>query len=1193
MSTPQADREKLRSRPPWVIACIIGVPLLCLALSGRWGLTALREENRLAVQREQTAQLAREMENIVFKSLRRATRQLASVDEIVQAARGTAEPDDPRVLLVLETAKRTLGASLVYVLGGEGTVLACTPYDGGKTLTGKNYAFRPCFRQAMTRSDRIYPGLGETAKERGLYFSSPVYAETGGEPAGVLVVKASFGALDAMLSRQARPAALVSRDGIVVSTNTPDWMYRAVFPIEPSRRSTLLADRQFADKPLRPLPVTLDQKRVELGGVTYTPSQAPISIAGCQLVTLGKVNAFHPLTASQKRMLAYALGTALLLLATIAKLVANVVRRRRAEEALRQANDTLESRVAERTRALIRANVGLKQEVAEHRQTEQALRLTQFAVDRAGDIVFWVSPDARIEYANDAACRALGYSREELLARTVCDIDPDFPSERWPIHWDELRQCGSLSFESRHRRKDGRILSVEITANHVELDGRELSCSFVRDITERKRVEKALQEREAKYRQLIDSAHSIILRMDTQGVITFVNPFAESFFGFGREELLGKNVVGTIVPEEETSGCDLADMIQDIGRHPERYANDEYESMRRGGERVWIAWTNQPILDEEGNVVGLLCVGNDITERKLAERRRTEHATLLKSKNMELEAQRQQLKAQQTELLETNRALGKAKAVAEDASRSKSEFLANMSHEIRTPMTAILGFADVLNEEIGCCERCSAHMDCQHRRRGREAVTTIRRNSDHLLCIINDILDLSKIEAGKLEVECLRCSPIRLVEEIRSMMRVRADGKGLWFNVEHVGPIPETIETDPTRLRQILINLAGNAIKFTDVGGVRLVIRFLSGQDGDSAPPEAPKMVFDVLDTGIGMSPDQVERLFEPFQQGDTSTSRRFGGTGLGLTISKRLAEMLGGTITVDSQVGRGSAFTLTVATGNTDRVKMRDRPWGALAQPAEAPARDAPSDASPEALDCRILLAEDGVDNQRLISLLLTRAGADVEVAGNGQVAVDKAQAALDRGAPFDVILMDMQMPVLDGYRATRQLRQRGHVGPIIAVTAHAMASDRAKCLEAGCSGYVSKPINREALLATIAAALKPDAPVEVLPSDESAPLVSTLADDPDMVELVEEFVAVLPKRVQAIEGALAERDIQMLASLAHQLKGSAGSYGFAAVTEAAKALESTAKAERNLKRLQQHVRDLAALCGRCTSKPQPKTQS
>ncbi|MCL4742931.1 MAG: response regulator [Phycisphaerales bacterium] len=393
--------------------------------------------------------------------------------------------------------------------------------------------------------------------------------------------------------------------------------------------------------------------------------------------------------------------------------------------------------------------------------------------------------------------------------------------------------------------------------------------------------------------------------------------------------------------------------------------------------------------------------------------------------------------------------LVRARDEAAAAAEARGAFLANMSHEIRTPMTAILGYADLLDDPS---------VDGAGR---AEAVRVIRRNGRHLLAVINDILDLSKIEAGRLEVEPGDCEPVRIVEEVCSLLRVRAVEKGLDLEWSMGGPAPRRIRTDARRLKQTLLNLVGNAVKFTERGSVRVVV----SMGGDA---ESGRVVrFRVTDTGIGIAPDKIASLFEPFMQADETMSRRFGGTGLGLAVSNRLVEMLGGSIEVRSEPGIGSEFTLTLPVSDAEASDL-------ISSPDELFVSDALAERSTDAdglrLRARVLLAEDGEDNRRLIVHHLTRAGAEVETVANGRAAVEHAVAAVNEGRPFDAVLMDMQMPVMDGYAASRELRRVGYGLPIIALTAHAMAEDRARCLAAGCDDYVSKPIDRAELLRTCA---------------------------------------------------------------------------------------------------------------------------
>jgi len=404
----------------------------------------------------------------------------------------------------------------------------------------------------------------------------------------------------------------------------------------------------------------------------------------------------------------------------------------------------------------------------------------------------------------------------------------------------------------------------------------------------------------------------------------------------------------------------------------------------------------------------------------------------------ELSATADELSARELDLRE-------AKRLAEAANRAKSDFLANMSHEIRTPMTAILGYADLLVD--------SAQTPTE---RG-ECVQIIRRNGTHLLTLINDILDISKIEAGGMTFEMTPCNPLALVESVFSLMNVRAKEKSIQLRIERMGDIPNVM-TDRMRLRQVLVNLVGNAIKFTAVGQV--TIR-LSAEPGVS--PGRSTIRIEVMDTGIGMSPDEVKRLFKPFSQADTSTTRRYGGTGVGLVISQRLVTALGGTLTVTSESGRGTIMTVSL-----------DMPLSMIAAEDEAGSSETTEAAAlpeiPGLRAERILLAEDGVDNQRLIGLHLRKAGAEVTIVENGRLAVEAVLQSVSEGKPFGLVLMDMQMPELDGYGATAALRRQGWSGPIVALTAHAMNGDRERCMQAGCDDYLTKPASKADLLRTCA---------------------------------------------------------------------------------------------------------------------------
>jgi signal transduction histidine kinase/CheY-like chemotaxis protein len=507
-----------------------------------------------------------------------------------------------------------------------------------------------------------------------------------------------------------------------------------------------------------------------------------------------------------------------------------------------------------------------------------------------------------------------------------------------------------------------------------------------------------------------------------------------------------------------------------------------------------------------------------------------------------------------TKLLERQAAeVDAARRESVEASRVKSEFLANMSHEIRTPITAVVGYAELLlDPTLGTSERVN-HLQ------------TIRRNGEHLLAVINDILDVSKIEAGKMSVERIPTSPSQLLVDIASSMRVRATAKNLGFEVRYQGAIPETILSDPTRLRQIVMNFVSNAIKFTESGTIRILVRC------DHPESAEPKLVIDVTDTGIGMTEGQMHKLFSSFAQADASTTRRFGGSGLGLLISKRLAELLGGGVSVESAPGRGSVFRVSLPTGSLVGVTMIEGlVEGGVVDTPEQAVRRVPS--LPPS--CRVLLAEDGYDNQVLVTTYLVKAGATVKVVGDGHLAVEAAIAAQASGKPYDVILMDMQMPVLDGYAATSKLRLMKYDRPIVALTAHAMAGDRERCEKAGCDDYLTKPIDRAKLVSLVAQFTgKPRF---------GERLASTFEHDEDMKEILGQFMRDLPDRSSAILRASEASDLDTLKRLAHQLKGAAGGYGFAGITEAASMVERAIEDGVEARLLQRHVEELAGLCRR-----------
>lgn len=401
---------------------------------------------------------------------------------------------------------------------------------------------------------------------------------------------------------------------------------------------------------------------------------------------------------------------------------------------------------------------------------------------------------------------------------------------------------------------------------------------------------------------------------------------------------------------------------------------------------------------------------------------------------------------------------------AESANRAKTEFLSNISHELRTPLTAILGYADMLAEEA------DPHARSQH-------LEVIRRQGRHLLALVNDLLELSVLDRGDLVLEKVQCRPWQVAEEVLEWVKPQADAKGLAVRAEYAFPMPSLISTDPRRLRQILLHLLSNAVKFTERGEVVLRVRWVKVAGGRS------QMQFSVRDTGPGIDPETLAELFEPFHQSDGTSTRRHGGLGLGLAIAQRLVQALGGTLEAVGRPGEGSTFTVSL---DAELLPGADLAYGLPGEatlPAEAAAVETnePASHGPRG---RVLLVEDSPENRRLMGRLLQLAGWEPETAENGLEGWQAALRSLNEGRPFDLILMDMQMPVMDGYEACTRLRQAGWRGPIIAVTAHAMPDDREKCLKAGCDDYLTKPIRRDVLIETVRQYLSPHHAVTALGS-------------------------------------------------------------------------------------------------------------
>ena len=465
-----------------------------------------------------------------------------------------------------------------------------------------------------------------------------------------------------------------------------------------------------------------------------------------------------------------------------------------------------------------------------------------------------------------------------------------------------------------------------------------------------------------------------------------------------------------------------------------------------------------------------------------------------------------------------------ARVEAERANEAKSRFLANMSHEIRTPLTSVIGYAEWLqNEDISAAER-------------GEATASILRTGRHLLEIINEILDLSKIESDRIEIEEMMIMLGGLLKEVGRVVKMNARSKGIDFRINYEFPLPRWIITDPTRLKQILINLCSNAIKFTDKGSVTINV---------SSDCQTNKIEFTVTDTGIGIPADKIDTLFDSFTQADSSTTRKYGGSGLGLNISRSLARMMGGDIVVTSTINEGSSFTVYLPVGKAAIRDMAEN-LDELSVTGFDIGQQDEQNAMPS-LSGTVLLAEDNPDNQRLVQFHLQRVGATLDIAGNGREAVERA---LENS--YDLILMDMQMPEMDGVEAAELLRQAGYDIPIVALTANISREDRERCERAGFDDFLTKPFDKVRLNHVLKQYLKPAT------SDGREPVESSASVNEEMKKLTEQFVSDLPSRMGRISKALADQQWDELRTLMHQLKGASGGYGFAQLGKIAGRIEA-----------------------------------
>jgi PAS domain S-box-containing protein len=691
-----------------------------------------------------------------------------------------------------------------------------------------------------------------------------------------------------------------------------------------------------------------------------------------------------------------------------------------------------------------RASTALHRERGEARLKKQRETL-QLILDYAPIGIWLQDGKGKMGFVNKSFCQATGIPEERFLgvAHYAELIDKDFRSQCLASDAKALASSGVSITHQRLPFVDGQVHDLRIikavkrdTEQHPEaLIGLSL------DITDEIRKEQALLQERDSTRNILATVEAIIVALDSEGQITLVNRKGCEILGYREDELVGQDWFTTCLPHRID-----ADQVREVFKMAlaGNLAGSEYYEnpvRTRSGEERLIAWHNSSIRDKDGNIIGGLSAGEDITVRKQAE--------------LELEQHRHHLE----ELIEVRtRDLALAKEAAEAANRAKSTFLANMSHEIRTPMNGVMGMIELAKRRMADPK-------------GQDQLEKAKLSAERLLGVLNDILDLSKIEAERMVLEDVPLQLGQSAENIVGTFRAKATAKGVNLTIDLPADLASArLKGDPLRLGQILCNLVGNAIKFTERGEVTLRARVVSEN------PEAVQVRFDVSDTGIGIEPEAQTRLFQSFEQADNSMTRKYGGTGLGLAICKRLVQLMGGEIGIESRVGQGSNFWFIVS--------LKKRAASAVPPAPTFQGRTAEQRLLTEFAGTRILLAEDEPVSREVARGLLDDVGLNVDIAEDGKQALELA-----RQNAYALILMDMQMPVMNGIEATQAIRDPdanslNWATPILAMTANAFDEDRQICLDAGMNDHIAKPVDPEHLFATLLAWLEKLRPPDAIPS-------------------------------------------------------------------------------------------------------------
>lgn len=703
-------------------------------------------------------------------------------------------------------------------------------------------------------------------------------------------------------------------------------------------------------------------------------------------------------------------------------------------------------------------------------------------LDHIFDGLVVIDTSGEVILANKSIERISGYRSDELVGNNISML---MESDQGRIHNSYLDRgknsktphVVNLRRTIKLRKKDGAFTSIDIAVTELKLADKLVFIGSIRDISKQLEQEKRITE----LARFPEENWNPVLKIEENGIVSYANPSSDillSFWGVAVNDeapVIYKDIAqGSISSgDPQLIQIDCGDTIYDVLFSPAQELRCVY------------------------------VYGSDITKNVQYEKELLEHRTQLEA------------------MIESRtRELANAKDEALLANQAKSAFLANMSHEMRTPLTAIVGYAEtLLDDDLTEEERL-------------KAADTIIRSSLHLKEIINDVLDISKIEAEKLDLENIETSVLSILNDVYSVMDPLAREKSLDFKITFESAVPKIIQTDPTRLKQILINLCSNAIKFTPTGSIEIRLSTLKNDN----------IKFSVIDSGIGIPAESLERIFDKFAQADSSTTRQYGGTGLGLSLSKQLAVMLGGNLEVSSELKKGSQFSVHINPG-----QYSDETINQFSQQ-----RSSIKHGDIQTLSGRVLVVEDTPALQDLVKMMLSKLGLTPDLAENGKIGVEKATQG-----NYDLILMDIQMPELDGIKATEMLRESGYRSPIVAMTANATKRDKITCFDAGFSDFLSKPIDKEKLTDVLIKYLEKN-----MANNRANIKSELLNDEPDMLDLVKKFVDTLPNYISSLADARQKDNWDVMQTEIHKLKGLGGGYGYPLITELAMDIEDILKA-------------------------------